>query len=388
MSIKVYNNTTNQWEPQSSLAAKNIAVLDIENKYEAKNVEDCLSEVQKEMTDIKDRVEYIYENGTIGGGSGGGGGGAAVPVITIDGDTTRIVNSDEIIDIMYTFTSPNPGNGIVTLSNSGDIKRLDIGQGLQKWTVGPFKKGKYILTITVEDRQGFLSTPVQITIISGALEISTSFSDAIDFSLTDDIKIPITIATEVAEDVFLDYTFNGKTTTKPGEIGLNEWDIGQLPFMGVHKASVVARNSKYTSNRLDFTLVAADSKTLTLSSKFNKETFPINTTLIIDYRISMQGQYAFKTRYFIDGELVSSSDRTPNGVSYWNVGSNLEKGVHTLRIECESLDGISSDSIEFTIEIVSSNFEPYRPITNGLIANFDANGRMNNATDRNIWKEN
>ena len=388
MAIKTYNKKTKKWEPNSSMIAKNIKVLDLDNKYKSKNVEDCLSEVKDGMSKMKEDITYIYENGTIGGGSGGsGGGGAAVPVITINGDTTIIVNSDEKIDIMYTFTSPNPGSGLVTLSNGAEIKRLEIPQGLQKWTVGPFKKGKYVLTITVEDRQGFLSTPVQVTVISGALELSTAFSDAIDFSLSDDIVIPLNITTEVAEDVFLDYTFNGTKVTKPGVIGLNEWKIGHLPFMGISKASVVARNSKYTSNVLNFVLVASDSKTLQLSSKFSKTTFPINTDLLIDYRISMKGQYAFKTKYYIDNSLITSSDKTPNGVSYWNVGNNLEKGPHHFKIECESLDGISKAALEFDIEIVTSNFEPYKPITNGLIASFDASGKMNSSIDRDKWKD-
>lgn len=384
MAIKIHDNDTNTWKSVGTNLASEVRVLGLNGKYKGENVEECFVEVSDEMQKIKDDVKYIYENGTIGGGSGGGG--SSVPVVTIDGDTEIIVNSDEKINIFYYFTSPNPGNGVANLSFGEDITRVEIPQGRQKWSVGPFKKGKHILTIVVEDNQGFLSVPVNVTVISGALELQSNFSDSRDFTLNDNIVIPYEIITEVSEDVFVERTFNGETETVPGRIGSNEWIIGKLPFMGVNNVSIKAYNSKYESNVLKYTLVASDSENLFISTTFDSETVEVGKNIQIGYRISMKGQYEFDTDLYIDGSLFTTVKSKP-GVNFWNVGNNLEKGPHVLKIVARTVDGIYSAECTIRFEVISVGFEPYRHVRDGLIAEFDATGKLNNSIDKNTWKD-
>jgi len=93
MSIKIFNQETQQWEKNSSIIANAIKVVDLEGNFQAEDVNGVLKEIATSIKTIKEDVKYIYENGTIGGG-GGGGGGASVPVVTIDGATEYLVNSD------------------------------------------------------------------------------------------------------------------------------------------------------------------------------------------------------------------------------------------------------------------------------------------------------
>lgn len=383
MSIKKFNHVTGEWEKCSTMLAGSIKVVDPEENFESQNAEGCLRELKKDLKKAEQDIKYIYQNGTIGGGSGGG---TSSPTVTIDGLSEIIVKSDEIIDIFYYFKSPNPGNGKAHLSWGSNVTVVDAPQRRNKWTVGPFSKGKHVLTITVEDKQGFWTDPVTVTVISGSLEITSDFNDKRDFTVDDDIKIPFNIDTLISDEVFVDLTLNGETQTVPGRIGANEWKIGKINYMGVNNASIKAKNSTYESNTLKFTIVIADSENLLLSSQFDQPTIQIGKRLMIDYRISMKGQYQFKTELYLDGSKVATVTDKP-GVNFWDVGTNLELGTHNFRIVTRTMDGEREASLELTTEVTSQGFDPFRPVDVGLIAAFDANGKLNNSDNKNIWED-
>lgn len=384
MAVKIYNPVTGEWEKSSTMLAGGIKVADVQDNFDSENIEGCLEELAGDIAKVEKDIKYIYENGTIGGGSGGGS--VTDPTVTIDGLTELIVKSDEIIDIFYYFKSPNPGNGKATLSWGSNVTIVDVPQKRNKWTVGPFPKGKHVLTITVEDKQGFWSAPVSVTVISGSLEINSDFNDQRDFTTEEDIKIPFNIDTLIADDIFVDLTFNGNTTTVPGRIGANEWRIGKINFLGVNNAIIKARNSIYESNTLKYTIVIADSENLILSSQFDQPTTQINKRVMIDYRISMKGQYQFRTELYLDGTKVATVNSKP-GVNFWDVGTDLPLGEHRFRIVTRTMDGQREASLDLTTNVVSSGFEPFQPVDVGLIAYFDANGKLNDADNRNVWED-
>lgn len=389
MSLKIFNEITGKWEKASSLLASSIKVLDTNTNYENENVESCLEEIANKMDVIKNDVKYIYENGTIGGGSGGG---SSMPTIVIDGVLNEqgiheiVVKSDEVIDIYYFFNSPNAGNGMVELSYGSTIVREAIRQGRNKWTVGPFERGNHSLSIVVEDRQGFVSDPARIQVISGAIEITSPFSDNGDFSLIDDIEIPYRILTELPETLTVELKFNDTVTTKVINKGDNIWNIGELPNLGVHSASITVYTETAISNTLYYTLIAADSENLFVSSKFNEKTFQQGKNLQIDYRISMRDQYQFKSNLYLNNELVETV-RNVLGVSYWNLGNSLPIGIHTIKIESMTLDEVHKDELELEVEIVEAGLMDIDEPTNGLIAKFDSNGKSSNSINKDIWED-
>ena len=185
MSLKIKNSKTNQWEKATSMLAGSHKVADFDGNFTSGNVEGCLREIAQEMQKMQSHIKYIYQNGTIGGGSGGGGG-SSMPTITIDGTADsdgifrRVVKSDEDVIIYYFFNSPNVGNGTVRLANGDQVTDQIIKRGRNKWNAGKFPRGTYNLSISVEDQQGFVSEPARIQIISGAIEVTSTFSDAKD----------------------------------------------------------------------------------------------------------------------------------------------------------------------------------------------------------------
>lgn len=383
MSIRVYNNNTQKWEKQATMIASSLKVNDIPGNYVSDNVEDCFQEINKDIVQIKSDVKYIYENGTIGGG-GSGGGGSSMPEVTVDGLTEYIVNSTQIIDIYYYFRSPNPGYGVAQLTYGNEIERVEIPQARNRWTVGPFPRGKHELTIAVEDKQGFWTAPAKITVISGAIEVTTDFNDSKDFTLNDNILIPFSVHSSLP-DVLVDLTFNGKTETRVANIGANEWHLGKLPFMGVSTAKIKAHTKDFASNELKFNLVAADSDSLFVSTSFNQETIQEGQRLMLDYRISMKNQYNFDAELWLDGNLFATVKAKP-GVNFWDVGNNLELGIHNLKVVARTIDGLKEAQMELKVEVVSAGFEPFRPVDTGLIAEFNANGKLNNSSDKGVWK--
>ncbi len=384
MSIKIYNPEDEKWDKIATLLAKGIEVTDLEGNYESTDIDGCLTEIANNLKQIKSDVKYIYENGTIGGG--GGGGGVATPTITIEGDKTLIVNSNQSIDIYYFFTSPNVGNGVVNLSNGSKVTKTSIAQGRNKWTVGPFARGTHVLSISVQDKQGIWSVPVQVTIISGSLEIQSTFSDLRDFTLNEEIIINFDVLTEISEEVLLEYTYNGVTKTVPAEIGPNTLNLGYLPFLGVSLLSMKVYNSRHESNILRYTLVAADSASLFVSTTFNMPIIELGKNILVDYRNSMKGQYSFKTELYKNGVLFATVTSKP-GVNFWSLGNNLPLGIYTLEIITKTNDGLLSDSITVTFEVVSVGYVPYTHVTSGLLAAFDARGKLNNSSNRVIWED-
>lgn len=391
MSIKIFDGKINGWRKVGVPFAANTRVLDIENNFEneEKNVESCLKELKQNFKDLKDDVEYIYENGTIGGGGGGGGTGS-VPVITLrDGDKKYVVNSDETIDIYFYFSSPNPGNGIAYLTCMNETTEIVVTKGPEyKWTVGPFPRGTYTLTIRAEDRQGLPTDPVFISVTSGALEIECDFDDSQEFSLEDVIEIPYKIISDTSDPVTVDLKFNNDPVkTVQGNIGSNTWVIGKLPFMGASKASIVARNSKYTSNVVNLTLVAADSETLSVSTTFTDEVVSMGSRPIIPYRISKLNEFSFYVDYYVDGEKQATIE-TREKVNYWDISPYLEVGDKVFKIVARTTDGLHEAFVEIPLTVVESDFTPEKEVTSGLIAKFDTSRKTNQDSDRDEWVSN
>lgn len=396
MSIKVYNPNTARWEAVASTVATGIAVVDVEDRFTTDNVNDCLLETAANLETLSGRVEYIYEHGTIGGGGGGGGGGV-LPTVTIDGDTTRNVKSDELLDIFYFFTSPNPGDGMSSISYGSVSLSTPVKQGRNKQTLGPFAKGQYTVTIMVQDSQGFWSVPIRVTVISGSLDLSSTFSDATDFTLVSDINIPYTISTLMSEDVFLDYTIDKVKYTAPARIGANMLVVGKLQHMGPTYLKMQARNSTYVSNILNYALVAADSDNLYLipvtypdDSDGTVNNMAVGTNLVLDYRVSMKNQFSFNSVYYIDEVRFANVVSKP-GVNYWNIGivgaGNINVGPHKFRIVTSTTDGLHSDIIEFAFNVTATDYVPYAHVTQNLIAQFDAAGKLNTSINRDVWAD-
>ena len=384
MSIKYYDKETGKWVISSSNLAVGTRVIDAEGYYESDNVEGCLKEIGKDLTQLKEDVEYINENGTIGGGGGGGG---SLPSVKLDVESNIVVSTDEILDVYYFFSSPNVGRGTAVLSINNVPTEVEIKQGKNKWSVGPFEKGKHRLDIYVVDIAGLYSNSVTINVTSGALELKSTFDDSMDLSISDDIEIDYSIISISPEDTFVRLTLDGQTEEVKGVIGNNIWKLGRLETVGVHKASIQAYNSSLESNVLNYNLVVSDTDHLFQSSSFDQEVFEIGKRITIDYRVSMKGEVKFYTDLYKNGALFATVT-SKNGINYWDIGTETGIGDYTFKIVSRTLDGqFTSNELEFKVSVVSDDYVPFQPVKTNLYASFDANGKLNEALDRTTWKD-
>ena len=403
MPIRTYNkdiqnpnnpNEKGAWINADPCLATRTKVIDTLGYYESDNVEGALKEIGEVLSsgdiggideirdrvdDLEDRVDYIEENG-------GSGGGSAMPKLTLQSAESFIIPTDGVIDIYYSFTSPNVGLGTAYISvDYGSAERQTISMGRNKYTIGNFEKGEHRIDIYVVDIAGMFSNTITINVIAGGLEISSKFDDSIDVTLQDHIRIRYNIDTISTVPIYVDLTMDGATTTVDGVKGENVWDIGLLDTMGVHEVKIQARSGDLISNILIYNLVVADTENLFVSSTYQETQVMVGKNIQIDYRNSMSGIFRFITELHIDDVLVDIV-QSNIGFNFWNVGDSLDIGSHELRLQSFTTDRTySSNVLIWHIEIFAGDYIPYQIVTHDLVCNFDANGKQQDSQNRHLW---
>lgn len=400
MSMKIYDKESGQWKKQSTMLSSSIKVLDAEGKFKDENssVERCLSELKDDISDLKDDVKYIYENGPIGDNRPPGGG-SVLPVVTITSPSVNpvYVTSKETVTIEFSFTSPNRGGGTAQIICAGKVTKMQVSMNeTYSVKVGPFKRNAsgYKAVISVVDSQGFGSVPEELLIISGAIDISSTFNRNQEFTMQDDIMFPLMVEADTSEALNLECYFrNAPHPTlhnTPVKKGMNDLHVGRLPAMGVSKIRFKVTSEKYASGELSYSLIASDSTHLYISSDFEPTfTWKHDIDLNIDYRLSKKGEYKYRTNYYIDDMTKPAfegimSNPSPN-INYWKLGTTLSVGQHVLKIESTTLDGQNTASLTFNVTITSDGFDPHSATPNP-IAYFNASGKQNSGISKTVWR--
>lgn len=312
----------------------------------------------------------------------GGGGGAIIGTLTSTFDK-KTVNMDEEVIIDYFFTSPNLGNGtLYVIVNDVEIKNETIKQGSGKINIGTLPKGKSRVSMYAVDRAGVFTNDLSWDINCGSLEITSTFDEERDYSAESVIKFNYTVDSISNEKLTLNITIDGENFIEDCETGYNTYEFPSMG-VGVHKVSFKVTSANYESNTLEYTIVIVDSDNLFVSTNLKEFTYPEGQQISLDFRISMKGQKSFNVVQYIDGEVYKTLT-CQSGVNYWNV-SSLTLGQHTLRVEVTTLDGLNTASLEYELTIIESDYELVKPVTQGLLAWFDANDKSNNDNDRDVW---
>ena len=364
----------------------------------SKNVEECLRQIgetlssgdiggindlQEKVEELDDRLTYVEENG-------GGGGSASMPTVKLLSDEYYAIPTDETLTIYYNFTSPNIGFGTAYISlDYGTAEQVTVSQGRNSYTLPTLEKGEHRLDIYVCDITGLFSNTITVTIVAGGLELTTNFDDSTDIGLSDYIRIRYNISTISSVDIEVTITIDGQVTKTLGVIGQNVLDIGYFTSLGVHTITIEATSGELVSNILVFNLVVADSENLYVSSTFPAQyTSEVGKNIQIDYRNSMVDQTRFLTYLCINGELIDTVTSYA-GYNYWNVGTNLDIGEYTLLLYSTTLDGeYVSNSISWVVRVVAEDYTPFQIVEDGLLFNFDANGKQQTSATRNKWIDN
>lgn len=363
----------------------------------SKNVESCLRQIGETLNSgdiggidtLKERVDDIDERLTYVEENGGGGGGSSMPTVKLLSEEYHAIPTDEILTIYYNFTSPNIGFGTAYISlDFGTAEQVTVSQGRNSYTLPKLEKGEHRLDIYVCDITGLFSNTITLTIVAGGLELTSNFDDSTDISLEDYIRIRYNISTISSTKIEVEITIDGQTTRTEGIIGQNILDIGQFSSLGVHTVRISAISGDLVSNVLLFNLVVADSNNLYVSTTFESPfTVEVGKNIQIDYRNSMVNQSRFLTHMFIDGAEVDIVN-SYSGYNYWNVGTNLAIGEHTLLLYSTTSDGTYvSNSLSWVINVVSEDYTPFQIIKDGLLFDFDANGRQQTSATKHIWAD-
>ena len=264
MSIKVYNESTGEWEIKATNQATLVEVDDVTGELEAEDVEgalgnlvDKIENVEFDMHDAKkqilrtdekvnaiiDEVKYHLENHPTGGG-----GTTVLPTITSKFEDNTVVDKDEKVFIPIFFTSGNLGEGIAYIVvNNVEIGSRTVKQGNNNVEVGVMPKQLNTVSIYVKDRSGMLSNELSWTIIAGGIEISTTFDFEADYPLGEQIKFPFTITTQSTEPIIMYLTIDQDIKMINCTNGYNEYILPELG-VGVHKFSFYVESGKYLTN--------------------------------------------------------------------------------------------------------------------------------------------
>lgn len=408
MSVKYFDKESGQWIAYTSNFAYGIRVLDTEGNFvnletgiRSETVEEALKFMARDVKDLSERVEYIYENGTIGGG---GGGGAVLPTLKLitpfsnsasqDYATVSISSGAKIVS-EFTFQSPNIGLGTAYYSITGDKSykhSVQISQGMNKFDFGEFPTGSYKCNIYVVDAGGLYSNTVTIVVESGSLEISSTFNDAFDFTLADDVSINFTVRTISVLPIVMTYSVDGAITTRELEAGGSYvWNVGRMAHVGVHKLSIKATSGTFVSNELTFNLIVGDTTNMFLASDFSETQILEGRDIVMRYRASMAGETRAVIKKWINGD-PQSDDVVMIGTGnylFWKIGDQLPAGSYVFELQAFTSDGaVFSEKLKFNVEVIIQEFVRIKQVMDDtLIATFIADTKSSSSVTKNIWED-
>ena len=400
MATRYYDEATGKWVVCGTDKALEVNIVDVADNYESTNVEGALREIattlnekESEITTIKEQLDdldsdFRYHLANHPGGSGGGGGGTgggAMPTLTSTFEDGQIIEEGQSVNIPIFFSSPNLGEGIAYIVVNGvEVGNQAISQGNNMIKVSAFSSMKNTVSIYAKDRAGMMSNQLSWTIICGGLSATVKFDSEADYSIEDKIIMQYTVATESTEDIVLHMTIDSAINDYVVEVGYNEFDFTGLS-VGVHRVSFYLTSGVYKTKTFSFNIVVVDGANLYVSSTFDTSSditygVPVN----IPYRISKHSTELFDVVFSIDG-VVNKTVSVNAGSYYWTI-NDLTLGEHTLKIEASSLSGEYS-FIELVVSVVEGEYVPVEPVTQGLLAWFDATTKSNQDTDKHIWND-
>ena len=356
---------------------------EVSQSYLDNQLVDVLDDLYEDFKDLKSKFNDHVKNHP--GGSGGGGGGVSTPSIISSLETTNY-KSGEIITIPVFFTSPNSGAGKIVIMVD-DIEKVNtkLNMGDNTYNIEGLEKGTHKISLYAIDSLGIYSNKITHTVNVGSLEISSIFNFNKDYSTTAAIKMPLTIDTISTDNIVITYKIGAYTYTMAGEKGYNAIVFPSLAA-GIYKIEVYAVAGEYTSNVITGNLVVLAGDNLFVSTMTEQDaTFEEGTTIQIDYRISMKNVNNFNVTVNLDNELYKKLT-VKGGTNYLTL-IDLKKGTHTIEFVVTDINETQTYTLVLKIYVKESSFEAIESVKQGLLCWFDARGKDNTGSDRNVWED-
>lgn len=387
MSIKKWNESTQQWEIVALNNATTIPILDLKNNYESNNVEGALREAGEGLKQTKINnerlsiIEYKLNDHIINHPSSGGG--SILPTIE-SSFTIDTADAKENINIPIYFVSPNLGEGICYINiNDIEIATQTIEQGDNIIRIPALGNGIFKIDLKVKDRYGLFSNKLSWTVTCGGIEINLLSNFSTFIPLGKEVFFDYEIITNVSETIYLHLTINGTEQIVETTSGKHSLKLSDLE-LGVHEIEYYAEVGKYRTNIYNANIVISNAESLYLSSRTKSPITVLDgEPVIIDYCVSKVSEEDFIIRFTLDD--VTTAGTCKSGTYKWS-NDSLSIGTHNLNIFVKDSD-FNTASLDFVIEIIEDiEFQRIECPQYKLIAWWDASDNKNNLyDDRNIW---
>ena len=338
----------------------------------------------------------FYSNGKVvktleftGGGGGGGSFNGGTLETTMDAETS--VSEKDSVIIPYSFKSPNFGTAIlyVTVVNGASTFEVEYTvkkQGAGSVNLGVLTKGINVISMYVVDSFSQMTNIVELTVVVGALEISSTFDDGKDFESYNAITIPINLSPlDPSAEMMLHANIDGKIFTQQVYNGFNNYSIpAEVKTTGVHKVSIEVRSDKYVSNKLEYSIIIVDRTSVLVSAKQNNIQAEIGYNVDLNFRVSTTYTSTYTAQYFIDDALYYTGSVDVGNNVFTISYRDLQIKNYKVKIVVTSADGILSGELVLNINVIASQFERIEHVKEGLQVYFDMSTKTNSDPDRDV----
>ena len=367
-----------------------------ENELKFDDVE-VRNKINEEDGSIKTELVF-YSKDTIvkriefAGGGGGGGSFNGGTLETPMPSESQVSEKDSVI-IPYSFKSPNYGDATlyVTVVNGASSKEVEYTlkkQGIGSINLGVLTKGINIISMYVIDSFSQMTNVVEITVVVGGIEITSTFDDGKDFESYNNIIIPVNVSPlDPMAEMILNVNIDGKLFTQQVYNGFNNYSLpAEAKTTGVHKISMKVVSNKYESNMLQYSIVIVDRTTVLVSMKEERLEVEVGYNAELNFRVSTTYTSTYTAQYFLDGNLYYSGSVDLGDNKFTISYRDLQIKNYKVKIVVKSADGMMTGELEIDLNVIPSKFERIEHIEAGLIAYFDMSQKTNSDPDRDVLK--
>lgn len=361
----------------------------------------------------------------IEGGTGGSGTAGSVTLsvdeLYIDGvrqnldDTSFEANIGSKIEIVYNFVSalrPDSKGNVYFRIGGNLIQKTEYPDGSTlklTYDTSNLSAGNYKASLYGVDISGTASERQTLSFEIGGLSISSTFDEENVITAGNDISVPIAITSANPE---LETTIHVEMDDSEIISQIISTDSTSLKIAGEHikdgshKLGIYLTNSKKTSNKLNFSIIAAKMGVIYVLTDNDVYTNAAGSRLDVAIRTIQKGQEknSFSAKLVVkdkSGEIVQLNGKTENSYTF-NYGKNILQLIglnyvsndatgsddytkYTLLLTVSSEDETATPAVkEFEVRITPNNYN-ISASTDGLLCWFDASGKSNNDDDKETW---
>ena len=306
-------------------------------------------------------------------------------------ESYSVIGEKDTVIIPYNFNTENRGKATLYVSvvvgeTSKELEYEVNKIGAGSVNLGTLTKGINYLSMYVIDAVGKMTNVIDLTIVCGALDITSTFDDGKDYEVFSSITIPFNVsALNKTDTMTLNVNIDGTAFTQQVYDGFNSYTYpAELRTIGVHSVTMQVVSTGFQSNILEYNIVVADSNSILLSSKQTTWETEEGYKVEVPFRISMIGQTMFTVKYYVNNVLYSTVEGSSGTNTFIGDYKDFTLGSYGLRIEVSTVDNNYTSTLNLTINIIENSFKRINHVTIGLQAYFNMASKTNGDVDKDV----